>query len=76
MLSYALHVIFSVIGFNSPDIFTHTNNLQGNNVTILNHNASSIFGVKYPYPDKTSVLTGTDYFAALYFAQALKFKLR
>ena len=76
MLSYALHVVFSVLGFNSPDIFTKTNNLQGNDVTILIPHTSSIFGVKYPYPDKTSVLTGTDYFTALYFEQALKFKLR
>ena len=74
---YALQVILSVLGFDSTDIFTKGYNyLQGNDVIILIHNASSIFGVKYWYPDKTSVLTGTDYFTALYFEQALKFKLR
>ena len=75
--NYALHLILSVLGFDSTDIFTEGYNyLQGNDVIILIHNASSIFGVKYWYPDKTSVLTGTDYFTALYFEQALKFKLR
>ena len=77
ILSYALQVILSVLGFNSPDIFTKTNNyMQGNDVTVLIHNASSFFGVKYWYPDKTYVFTGTDYFTALYFEQALKFNLR
>ena len=77
MFSYALQVILSVLGFNSPDIFTKTNNyMQGHDVTVLIHNSSSFFGVKYWYPDKTYVFTGTDYFTALYFEQALKFNLR
>ena len=77
MFSYALHLILFVLGFDSPDLFTKGYNyLQGNNVTVLIHNSSSIFCMKYVFPDRTSLFTGTDYFMALYFEQALKFKLR
>ena len=68
---------FSVLGFDPPSIFIkHYNYLQGHDVIVVNTNASSIFGRNWRYPDRTSVSTGTDYFAAHYLAKALMFKLR
>ena len=51
-------------------------NLDGNVLNIVMPNTSLVFNNVYIYPDKSRVRDGADYLAALYFGEALNFKVR